>query len=129
MQQKPDLILFTGDLVNNEAVEMDELASVFSTLNAPMGVFSILGNHDYGDYKQWGSAAKKATNLSNLKDVHRNMGWRLLLNEHVVLEKDNETIALIGVENWGGCFAGIVDFGVVCSKLLTSIHKSIYSNF
>jgi predicted MPP superfamily phosphohydrolase len=101
MQQKPDLILFTGDLVNNEAVEMDELASVFSTLNAPMGVFSILGNHDYGDYKQWGSAAKKSTNLSNLKDVHRNMGWRLLLNEHVVLEKDNETIALIGVENWG----------------------------
>ncbi len=101
MQQKPDLILFTGDLVNNEAEEMDELASVFSGLNAPMGVFSILGNHDYGDYKQWGSAAKKATNLSNLKDVHRNMGWRLLLNEHVVLEKDNETIALIGVENWG----------------------------
>lgn len=101
MQQKPDLILFTGDLVNNEAVEMDELASVFSALNAPMGVFSILGNHDYGDYKQWESVEKKAANLSSLKDVHRNMGWRLLLNEHVVLEKDNETIALIGVENWG----------------------------
>ena len=101
MQQKPDLILFTGDLVNNEADEMDELASVFSTLNAPMGVFSILGNHDYGDYKQWGSAEQKAKNLSNLKDVHRNMGWRLLLNEHIVLEKDNDTIALIGVENWG----------------------------
>ena len=101
MQQKPDLILFTGDLVNNEAGEMDELASVFSALNAPMGVFSILGNHDYGDYKQWGSDEKKAENLSKLKDVHRNMGWRLLLNEHVVLEKDNETIALIGVENWG----------------------------
>ena len=101
MQQKPDLILFTGDLVNNEAGEMDELASVFSALNAPMGVFSILGNHDYGDYKQWDSVGKKAENLSKLKDVHRNMGWRLLLNEHVVLEKDNETIALIGVENWG----------------------------
>lgn len=101
MQQKPDLILFTGDLVNNEAVEMDELASVFSTLKAPMGVFSILGNHDYGDYKQWGSAEKKAANLSTLKEVHRNMGWRLLLNEHVVLEKEKQTIALIGVENWG----------------------------
>ena len=101
MDQAPDLILFTGDLVNNEASEMKELASVFSKLNAPMGVFSILGNHDYGDYKQWGSAEAKKSNLDTLKNIHQEMGWRLLLNEHVVLEKGNDKFALIGVENWG----------------------------
>ena len=101
MEQKPDLILFTGDLVNNEAAEMKLLSPVFAKLNAPMGVFSILGNHDYGDYKQWGSKEAKEENMKQLKNVHHEMGWRLLLNEHVVLEKDSETMALIGVENWG----------------------------
>lgn len=101
MDQAPDLILFTGDLVNNEATEMKELASVFSKLSAPMGVFSILGNHDYGDYKQWGSAEAKKANLDSLKSIHQEMGWRLLLNEHVVIEKDSDKFALIGVENWG----------------------------
>jgi predicted MPP superfamily phosphohydrolase len=101
MDQSPDLILFTGDLVNNEASEMKELASAFSKLKAPMGVYSILGNHDYGDYKQWSSAEEKKLNLDTLKSIHGEMGWRLLLNEHVVLEKDNDKIALIGVENWG----------------------------
>jgi len=101
MDQSPDLILFTGDLVNNEASEMKELASVFSKLKAPMGVFSILGNHDYGDYKQWSSNEEKKLNLDTLKSIHREMGWRLLLNEHVVLEKENDKMALIGVENWG----------------------------
>lgn len=101
MEQKPDLILFTGDLVNNEAAEMKLLTSVFAKLSAPLGVFSILGNHDYGDYKQWASKEAKENNLKELKNVHHKMGWRLLLNEHVVLQKDSETMALIGVENWG----------------------------
>lgn len=101
MEQKPDLILFTGDLVNNEAAEMKLLTSVFAKLSAPLGVFSILGNHDYGDYKQWASKEAKEKNMNELKDVHHKMGWRLLLNEHVVLQKDSETMALIGVENWG----------------------------
>lgn len=101
MEQKPDLILFTGDLVNNEAAEMKLLTSVFAKLSAPLGVFSILGNHDYGDYKQWASKEAKENNMKELKNVHHKMGWRLLLNEHVVLQKDSETMALIGVENWG----------------------------
>lgn len=101
MAQNPDLILFTGDLVNNKAEEMDEYREVFSKLQAPMGVYSILGNHDYGDYVAWDSPEQKIANMEALKKVHADMGWRLLLNEHVILEKDGERIALIGIENWG----------------------------
>ncbi|HPZ88264.1 MAG TPA: metallophosphoesterase [Flavihumibacter sp.] len=98
---KPDLILFTGDLVNDRAVEMDNYKSIFSQLKAPMGVFSTLGNHDYGDYIDWDSAAAKKANLEALKKVHGDIGWRLLMNEHVVLERGGEQIALLGIENWG----------------------------
>jgi predicted MPP superfamily phosphohydrolase len=101
IDQNPDLILFTGDLVNNEASEMEGLKDIFSKLKAPLGVYSILGNHDYGDYKQWPSKEEKVENLNRLKSTHMEMGWRLLLNEHVVIEKENDTLALIGVENWG----------------------------
>jgi predicted MPP superfamily phosphohydrolase len=100
MQQKPDLILFTGDLVNNVASEMEAYLEVFGKLKAPMGVYSTLGNHDYGDYVQWGSAEEKRANLEKLKEVHAQMGWRLLMNEHIVLEKGGEKIALLGIENW-----------------------------
>ena len=96
----PDLILFTGDLVNNKADEMTNYIDVFNRLKAPMGVYSILGNHDYGDYVAWGDALAKKTNLDMLKQVHQQMGWRLLLDEHVLLEKNNEHIALIGIQNW-----------------------------
>jgi len=99
--QKSDLVVFTGDLVNNVATEMDPWIEHFSQLEAPHGKFSILGNHDYGDYVQWPSEAAKAKNLEDLKDVHGKIGFRLLLNESVHLEKNGEKIALIGVENWG----------------------------
>jgi predicted MPP superfamily phosphohydrolase len=101
LDMEPDVIFFTGDLVNNVADEMDELKKVFSKLNAPLGVYSILGNHDYGDYVPWESQEAKASNLEKLKSIHREMGWRLLLNEHVPIERGGEQIALIGVENWG----------------------------
>ncbi|HTL10830.1 MAG TPA: metallophosphoesterase [Chitinophagaceae bacterium] len=101
LQEKPDLILFTGDLVNDRATEMDHYMDVFSRLKAPLGVFSTLGNHDYGDYVQWESQAAKDANLEALKQVHARLGWRLLMNEHVALEKNNEQIALLGIENWG----------------------------
>ncbi|MFT4024730.1 MAG: metallophosphoesterase [Flavihumibacter sp.] len=97
----PDLILFTGDLVNDRATEMDHYKAVFSQLKAPMGVFSTLGNHDYGDYVEWESPAAKSANLEALKRVHADIGWRLLMNEHVVLERGGAQIALLGIENWG----------------------------
>jgi predicted MPP superfamily phosphohydrolase len=101
LQEKADLILFTGDLVNDKAVEMDNYIDVFSQLKAPMGVYSTLGNHDYGDYVTWPSQGiSKTQNLDSLKKVHARMGWRLLMNEHVVLEKNGDQIALLGIENW-----------------------------
>ena len=101
LKQDPDVVFFTGDLVNDDAKEMDDYKSIFGRVKAPMGVFSILGNHDYGDYVEWPNAEAKAENLQALKDVHGDMGWRLLLNEHLYLEQNNERIGLIGVENWG----------------------------
>ena len=90
LHQEPDLILFTGDLVNNVADEMKEYMEVFSQLKAPLGVYSTLGNHDYGDYLNWPSQEHKAENLEKLKKVHEELGWRLLMNQHVVIEKENE---------------------------------------
>ena len=101
LQQKPDLILFTGDLVNDRATEMKPYMHVFNRLKAPLGVYSSLGNHDYGDYVSWPNPEAKAANLQSLKEVHAELGWRLLMNEHVILEKAGERIALLGIENWG----------------------------
>lgn len=101
MNEKPDVILFTGDLVNDRASEMDEYMDVFNKLSAPLGVYSTLGNHDYGDYVQWPiNGVSKEQNLENLKKVHAGLGWKLLMNEHVALEKNGEQVALIGIENW-----------------------------
>ena len=101
MKEKADIILFTGDLVNDRATEMTEYINVFNQLKAPMGVYSTLGNHDYGDYVQWpDQGVSRDQNLENVKGVHAQMGWKLLMNEHVALERNGEQIALIGIENW-----------------------------
>jgi predicted MPP superfamily phosphohydrolase len=100
LEQKPDLIFFTGDLVNDRYVEAIEHFDTLKKIQAPMGVYSILGNHDYGDYYQWNSAAEKHENLENLKSFHGKLGWNLLLNKHAYIEKGNDKIGLVGVENW-----------------------------
>lgn len=101
LKEKADLILFTGDLVNDRHEEMLEYKDIFSRLNAPMGVFSTLGNHDYGDYASWESDAAKKQNLENLKLIEKGMGWRLLMNEHIIFDRDGDKIALLGIENFG----------------------------
>ncbi|CAL2089077.1 metallophosphoesterase [Tenacibaculum sp. 190524A05c] len=103
-EQNSDMILFTGDIVNNFAKEMDPWIDMFSALKAPMGKYSILGNHDYGDYSQWETEADKKANFDAIKDIHPKIGFDLLLNEHRYIEKDGEKIALVGVENWGKGF-------------------------
>lgn len=102
MKQGADVIFFTGDLVNNRTEETAGFVPVYQKLKAPMGVYSILGNHDYGDYVQWDSPEAKQQNLEDLKKVHAESGWKLMMNEHVALEKKGEKIALLGIENWGG---------------------------
>lgn len=99
--EKPDIIFFTGDIVNNRTDEAFPYIPILSQLSAPLGVYSILGNHDYGDYEQWESPAAKAENMQQMYDLHKKIGWKLLLNENVVIEKDGQKIAVLGIENWG----------------------------
>lgn len=100
-KQEADLVLFTGDLVNNMAVEVQEHIATLKEIKAKTAVYSVLGNHDYGDYVNWPSPAAKQENLRNLIDSHGKMGWQILMNEHRIIEKDGEKIAVLGVENWG----------------------------
>lgn len=99
--QKADLFVFTGDLVNNKASEILPWIELFSKIKAPFGQFSILGNHDYGDYIRWPDQLTKQRNLQALKNYHVELGYRLLIDEHVVLRKEDQEIILAGVENWG----------------------------
>ena len=100
IQQSADLIFFTGDLVNNRAIEMSEYVDIFNQVKAPLGVFSVFGNHDYGDYVAWPSVQAKRQNREDLKEVHRSLGWDLLLNENRLVEVEGEKMAVIGIENW-----------------------------
>lgn len=101
MREKADFIFFTGDLVNNKSSEMKEYQDIFAKVKAPLGVYSSLGNHDYGDYSVWPSLAAKQKNLDDLKATHKNMGWDLLNNTNRRLKVDGEEIGILGVENWG----------------------------
>ncbi len=109
--EAPDLILFTGDLVNDYADEAERFVPVLAGLNARLGKFSILGNHDYSDYVQWEDPAGKVANLEKLKSIHKAMGFRLMLDEHLTLEQDGEKIGLLGVQNWGKRFQQYGDLG------------------
>ncbi|GAA4971968.1 metallophosphoesterase [Algibacter aquimarinus] len=100
-EQESDVILFTGDMVNNKAEEMKPYINIFSKLKAKDGLYSVLGNHDYGDYVSWDSKEAKHENLEALKSIQKEIGFDLLLNESRFIEKDGEKIALVGVENWG----------------------------
>lgn len=103
-QQESDLLLFTGDIVNNKATEMDNWIDVFKELKAPYGKYSVLGNHDYGEYNEWKTPEDKEANFQAIKDIHPKIGFDLLLNESRAIEKDGQKIQLIGVENWGKQF-------------------------
>jgi uncharacterized protein len=100
LEQKPDIVFFTGDLVNSLANEMEPFLEMFSKVKAPLGVYSILGNHDYGDYHHWDNPEDKIKNFEDLKTMHARLGWKLLLNEHVTIPVKNTSFNVIGVENY-----------------------------
>ena len=100
-EQQSDVILFTGDMVNNKATEMEPYIDIFKKLKAKDGLYSVLGNHDYGDYIKWDSEEDKKQNLEDLKVIQKDIGFDLLLNENRFIEKGGQRIALVGVENWG----------------------------
>ncbi|NNF74317.1 MAG: metallophosphoesterase [Flavobacteriaceae bacterium] len=99
--QKSDVLLFTGDMVNNRAEEMEPYVEMFKKLETKDGMYSILGNHDYGDYIRWESEDAKKKNLEDLKIIQKDIGFDLLLNEHRYIERDGQRLAIVGVENWG----------------------------
>ena len=102
MKEKPDVVFFTGDLVNNQAAEMKDYVNVFDKLRAPLGVFSVTGNHDYGDYHAWPTQEAKRRNFDHLMLAHEEMGYRLLMNENHIVREGADQLAIIGIENWGG---------------------------
>ena len=127
-KQESDVILFTGDLVNNMTSEMTQWKSLFSTLKAKDGVYSVLGNHDYGEYMQWESKAAKEKNLEDLKTLQKDMGWDLLLNEHRTLERNGAQIKLIGVENWGQGFKKAGDLAKASEGVVKTDFKVLMSH-
>ena len=100
-QQNADLVFFTGDIVNNKAEEMDNYIDVFGQVSAPMGVYSIMGNHDYGEYVPGFKREDLPENIRQISAVHKKLGWDLLLNENRILEKNGDKLAVVGIENWG----------------------------
>ncbi len=98
--EKADLICFTGDLVNSRSDEMQPYMDVFNQLRSKFGVYSIFGNHDYGDYATWDSQEQKANNLSNLVNIHKKLGWSLLRNENTSIQVNDAQLDIIGVENY-----------------------------
>lgn len=127
-EQQSDVILFTGDMVNNKATEMLPWKETFSRLNAKDGKFSVLGNHDYGDYVDWNSASEKVQNLEDLKSIQKEIGFDLLLNEHRYLEKNGEKIAIVGVENWGKGFKQKGDLKKASSQINSDDFKILMTH-
>ena len=101
MAQKPDMVFFTGDLVNNEAKEFNDYFDIFKKIQAPLGVYSTLGNHDYGDYVPWDSPNLKAKNLQTLITAHKMMGWNILMDENKAIKMGGDTLGVLGIQNWG----------------------------
>ena len=123
-KQNSDLVLFTGDIVNTHAREMDPWIDAFKGIYTPKyGKFSILGNHDYGEYVEWNSSAEKEANFEAIKDIHRKIDFKLLLNEHIKIANEQQEIAIVGVENWGRKFGERGDLKKASSGLMKEDFK------
>lgn len=127
--QNADMILFTGDIVNTHASEMHPWIDIFNRIQPhAFGKFSVLGNHDYGEYIEWPSDAAKRQNFEDIKDLHRQIGFNLLLNEHTKIKKGNSELALVGVENWGKNFKQAGDLKKASEGLTKDDFKILMSH-
>lgn len=128
-QQKTDLILFTGDIVNTHAKEMHPWITTFNKIeNHPFGKYAVLGNHDYGEYVTWKTKEEKAKNFEAIKELYGQIGFNLLLNEHTFIEKEGQKIALVGVENWGHNFKQAGDLNKAGAGLTKNDFKILMSH-
>jgi predicted MPP superfamily phosphohydrolase len=127
--QKSDIVLFTGDIVNTHAKEMYPWIDTFKRIeNPPMGKYSVLGNHDYGEYIEWPSVKAKDDNFAAIKDLHRQIDFKLMLNENIKFERNGQEIALVGVENWGHNFKKAGDLGKASTGLKPEDFKILMSH-
>jgi len=127
--QKSDIVLFTGDIVNTHATEMYPWIDTFKRIeNPPMGKYSVLGNHDYGEYIEWPSVKAKDDNFAAIKDLHRQIDFKLMLNENIKLERNGQEIALVGVENWGHNFKKAGDLAKASKGLKPEDFKILMSH-
>ena len=126
--QGSDVVFFTGDLVNNKAEEILPWIETFKKINAKHGVYSVLGNHDYGDYMRWESPQAKKKNMQALEKAQKQMGWDLLLNQSRFIEKDGQRIAVIGVENWGSGFKQVGDLNKALADVSEKDFKILMSH-
>jgi predicted MPP superfamily phosphohydrolase len=127
--QNADMILFTGDIVNTHATEMHPWIDIFNRIQPhEYGKYSVLGNHDYGEYVEWPSEAAKRQNFEDIKDLHRQIGFNLLLNEHTKIKKGNSELALVGVENWGKNFKQAGDLKKASEGLTKEDFKILMSH-
>lgn len=128
-EQKTDLIVFTGDIVNTKAEEMDPWINTFKRIRTPkFGKYSVLGNHDYGEYVSWPSDEAKLNNFNAIKEIHSKIDFKLLLNESAFIEKDGERLALVGVENWGHNFKKAGDLNKASSNISEEDFKILLSH-
>jgi len=128
-EQNSDMVLFTGDIVNTHATEMDPWIDTFKGIHHPkLGKYSVLGNHDYGEYIDWKSQAEKKSNFEGIKAIHDKIDFKLLLNEHIKIKKDNQEIAIVGVENWGRKFGERGDLNLASKGLTKEDFKIVMSH-
>ena len=127
-KQQSDVILFTGDLVNNKTSEVLPWIPHFGKINAPYGVYSVLGNHDYGDYTRWETPEEKLQNIKDLYQAQKDMGWDLLLNESRIIEKEGQRLAIVGVENWGSGFKQAGDLDKALENVVAEDFKVLLSH-
>lgn len=128
-EQQSDMILFTGDIVNTHATEMHPWIETFNRMHTPaFGKYAVLGNHDYGEYIEWKSLKEKEENFEGIKDVYRQIGFNLMLNENRYIQKGNDKIALVGVENWGYKFKKAGDLKKASEGLAPDDFKILMSH-
>ncbi len=128
-EQNSDLVLFTGDIVNTHAKEMHPWIDTFKGIHKPkFGKYSVLGNHDYGEYFRWNSDVEKEDNFNAIKDIHRQIDFKLLLNENLKIKKGNSELAIVGVENWGKHFKKVGDLAKASEGLTKEDFKILMSH-
>jgi predicted MPP superfamily phosphohydrolase len=126
--QNSDVIFFTGDLVNNEAVELTPWINTLSKLESKDGIYSILGNHDYGDYRSWSSEKEKIDNFNMIKQYQKDIGFDLLINDSKYIQRGNQKLAIVGVENWGNGFRKYGDLSKASEKIKSKDFKILLSH-